>query len=157
MTFNNNYRVEDINYYFKRSLDFKKIESRKEIFKPLGLHYDVMSMYGDINELVNPYLKFIRPIKEFVRPLFVSGKTRFYLEDFECKPIINKKPQILFLTRLWDPDSTGVESELLRNERKLIDSSRIECIKMLKEQFGDSFIGGIYDSEFARKYHQEWL
>ncbi|EKQ56942.1 MULTISPECIES: glycosyltransferase [unclassified Clostridium] len=143
-------KIDNIDYYFKRS--FKSIEASKYNFKsyPLGLNYNVYSKNGNILDLKEVIKnKLIKIIKNY--------KYNFYPEDFESFSISEDKPKICFLTRVWDTNSKEIENEDVRKEREEINNFRVECIKACKENFKENFIGGIEDSEFARKYFSEFI
>ena len=66
-------------------------------------------------------------------------------------PHVSDKPKILFMARLWDPDGEfpGQLTEEMRTERDTINRVRAECIRRLRDAFGDSFYGGVTPSPFA--------
>ena len=143
-----NMDIRNVDYYFKRS--FKKEIAEQYEFKsyPLGLNYNVYSEYKSI-------LGIKENIKNIIRKIVRNDKYNFYTKDFECKPIISDNPEICFLTRVWDTDGYEIENEYIRQERKEINEFRVECIRACKREFGDKFIGGIEDSEFARNNYND--
>lgn len=143
-----NMDIRNVDYYFKRS--FKKEIAEQYEFKsfPLGLNYNVYSEYKSI-------LGIKENIKNILRKVVKNDKYNFYTKDFECKPIISDNPKICFLTRVWDTDGYEIENEDIRQERKEINEFRVECIRACKREFGDKFIGGIEDSEFARNNYKD--
>lgn len=143
-------KIENIDYYFKRS--FKQDLANRYSFKsyPLGLNYLVF----------HPKKKIIASKKQYIKELFKSIKgnsKKFFTEDFETLPIISENPKVMFLTRLWDINDKNIENDDVREERRQINQFRIECIKACRERFGNSFIGGIEDSNFARQYAPEYI
>ena len=141
-------KIKNIDYYFKRS--FKKEVANKYEFKsfPLGLNYNVYSEYRNILGLQD---RIKNKIKKFIR----KDKYNFYSRDFEKAPIPSNNPKICFLTRVWDINGKEIENENVRKERDEINKFRVECIRACKKAFGDNFIGGIEDSEFAREYYSD--
>ena len=97
---------------------------------PLGMNY-MVSCKG------NPYSK-----ESLKNMLFILRGDKinayFTCDKFAC-PVIFKEglTKIVFFTRLWENENN-------------INSTRIEIIRRLKKEFGDRFIGGLYDSELAR-------
>ena len=143
-----NMNIKDIDYYFKRS--FRSDIANKYKFKsfPLGLNYNVYSEHGSIFGIKEV-------IKNKLRKIIRKSKYDFYTRDFEQAPIVSEKPKICFLTRVWDTNGEEIENEDVRKERKEINDFRVACIKACKKEFGEQFIGGIEDSEFARNNYKE--
>ena len=141
-------KINNIDYYFKRS--FKSEIANKYNFKsfPLGLNYNVYSEYRNI-------LGFLDSMKNRLRKCIKKNKYNFYSEDFEENPMPSDNPKICFLTRVWDINGEEIENENVKKERDEINNFRVECIQACKKEFGDNFIGGIEDSEFARKYYSD--
>lgn len=142
--------ISDIDYYFKRS--FKSYEANKYSFKayPLGLNYNVYSKNGNILDKKDVIKnKLIKVVKNY--------KYDFYAEDFESFSLSEDIPKICFLARVWDTNSKEIENENVRQEREEINKFRVACIKACKENFKENFIGGIEDSEFARKNYPEFI
>lgn len=140
--------IEKIDYYFKR--DFKKGVADKYKFKsfPLGLNYNVYSEYRNVLGVQDR-------LKNKIRKVIRKYKYNFYSKDFEQVPIAGDNPKICFLTRVWDINGKEIENDQIREERKEINEFRVECIKACKNEFGDNFIGGIEDSEFARNNYKD--
>ena len=138
-------KINNIDYYFKRS--FKKDIADKYKFKsfPLGLNYNVYSEYKNI-------LGIQYKIKNRIKKIIKKDKYNFYTKDFEQEPIVSDNPKICFLTRVWDINGKEIENDIVRKEREDINKFRVKCIQACEKEFGDRFIGGIEDSEFARNY-----
>ena len=145
-----NMDIRNVDYYFKRS--FKKEIAEQYEFKsyPLGLNYNVYTKNGNVFGKKEIFLNYIKKIVK-------NKKSNFYFEDFECKPNITENPKICFLTRLWDPDAYEVENEKVRIDRIEINEFRANCIRACKKEFGENFIGGIEDSEFARNNYPDCI
>lgn len=142
--------INDADYYFKRSYDSSIHKRISEKIKPLGLNYNVYSSNGNVFGKKEILLNYIKKIIK-------NKKSNFYFEDFECEPNITNNPKICFLTRLWDPDAYEVENEKVRLDRIEINEFRANCIRACKKEFGESFIGGVEDSEFARKNYPDCI
>jgi hypothetical protein len=138
--FKNSFKVD---YYFKRSYDKQLNNYVPESCKvfPLGMTYPLTTEENlGFNILKNKMKGYIRNNKYFGRLLNLRGD--IFTTDFEFYPIPEENAKILFVTRLWDPDK--VESLKEKEERKIVNESRIVCIETCKRQFGDLFTGGIY-------------
>ena len=103
------------------------------------------------------------PKKEKVKKLIrmIPGTQYYngycYEENFRAEPKINNKPKILFMARLWDPagEFKGQLSEEKSEERRKINESRASCIRLCRNEFRDSFLGGITDSKYAVKEYPD--
>lgn len=142
--------IKNIDYYFKRS--FKSEIAKSYNFKsfPLGLNYNVYSEYGNL-------LGKKEDIKNRLKKVIKKNKYSYIEKDFEYYPFISETPKICFLTRVWDINAPEIENDEVREERKSINEFRVACIKACKEKFGERFIGGIEDSEFARINYSEYI
>jgi len=134
-------------FYFKRSyspiiLDYRPANTK--IF-PLGLNYNF-----------SPSIKKILPAEERLKSLLakilyfrrLKSKFLFPFGDFENLPIPNKKSNILFMTRLWNPKD--IKSDAEKEKWKILNDMRVECIRRCRENYGDTFFGGLQDDEFSR-------
>ena len=84
-------------------------------------------------------------------PEFFEGKANYKKKDFN----------ILFYTRLWDPDNIPVLScpsadaiayrDYMIDEWRRINASRIEIIRALSKEYGKRFCGGIQWCTLAEK------
>lgn len=129
--------------YSKDKNDTLPKELRGKIY-PLGLNWFVT--YSG-----NPLTPPSRGINGAIKRIKLTNS---YLSDFEA-PILkpNTSPKILFLTRLWDPDGKDILGNTeLAEERRYINKTRTDAIKILKERFGSSFFGGVYRDAFSETY-----
>ena len=133
-----------IDFYFKRSFDKENIINKFEKIEPLGLNYNVYSKRGNIFSEKDKVIN-------LVKILFKRKGANFSIEKFETEPSVSKEPKICFLTRVWDPYANEVENKNIREERIAINKFRVECIRACKKKYGINFIGGIENSEYARK------
>lgn len=67
------------------------------------------------------------------------------------EPHLSENPRILFMARLWDPDGEfpGQLTPAMQEERHAINESRAQCIRLLRDAFGERFCGGVTPSAFA--------
>ena len=97
-----------------------------------------------------------------LRPLGLKQwalSTRCYPQDFEaCLTRVRKKPRILFLTRLWDPDEPAVRQyPELQAEWRQVNADRIELLHRLQSAFPEQFTGGVSDNACARQLCPELI
>lgn len=150
-------------FYFKRSFIKNKLIEKgltQKIF-PLGLNY---SVYADEDILsiqkilwniqkglsIDNFLPFIR--SNLLLPYFLrtsSGKYTSRVSKFENYPEVIACAKILYFARLWEPSGRKDEKDRIE-----INRMRGECIRLLKNRFGDRFIGGLYPTPDAlANYH----
>lgn len=135
-------------FYFKRSFS---VERNQQMFPddchrmyPLGFNYYVTHPKNTADE----------PLwKAFLRSLKGKTPARYFVPKvFEgdgdapcCNP-----PKILFLTQLWEREA-WLEGDPANDEREAISNTRIEIIRALRREYGDSFIGGISNTSLSRR------
>lgn len=135
--------------YFKRSFSKEKnavlFPDLQYKMHPLGFNYHVTCGGNPINEPLWKHM--LKPLlgktpERYFRPEVFEGKARWEPE---------KSVKILFLTRLWDDHEPGFSDEE-NAERTYINNMRIEIIRSLRETYGDSFVGGLNNSELSRAW-----
>ena len=71
---------------------------------------------------------------------------------------LSKKPRILFLTRLWDPEEPAVQQyPELQAEWRQVNADRIELLHRLQSAFPAQFTGGVSDNACARRQCPELI
>lgn len=142
-------------YYFKRTVT---VESKKKYSKvyPWGLNLYINSDddFGYKRAMLNPFfLK--KMIGLFRSNSFLSnllhlknGKSITDLKSLYHRPVKHDFPYIIFSPRLWDPGRVQGEK---REERIRINNERIQFVRLLMKHFSGYFIGGIEDTEYARR------
>lgn len=141
--------LELCDYYFKRSLIHGKKYSNK--IKPLGFNcwvdYSRNNIFG---------IRFI--IEGFLRKVLGKPPYYFHYKNIEYPPIVNNnKKYIIFFTQLYDPKAKDVENDEIAIERQEINNYRIECIKKVKEEFGEKAYVGLYDNKYTREIAPEYI
>lgn len=150
--------LDKVDFYFKRSFSEKinKKYAIKNNIYPLGMNY-----YCTVknNPLEDRSLK--NRIKGIGRSIITRENDSPYIEKFEEVPTYNikRKPKIIFSTRLWNPEDVygSPRNNAIDRDKSFykdpeeINNNRIEIIREAKKIYGDNFIGGIYDSDIARK------
>lgn len=136
--------LEKSDFYFKRSYseqyNIKYLGDSKKIY-PYGFNYFVTFIK---NPLDGPYYK------ELLKKLLKRNRNTIFLSSaFEEIPRYVEHPKILFSVRLWPQDSSL--SDDLNEERVMINRMRINIVRELKNRFGNSFYGGLYDNAIAQE------
>lgn len=117
--------------------------------RPLGLNYYVTCPGSP--------LEAERSAKSRLKQWALS--TRCYPQDFEARLTrVRKKPRILFLTRLWDPEEPAVQQyPELQAEWRQVNADRIELLHRLQSAFPAQFTGGVSDNACARRLCPELI
>lgn len=142
-------------FYFKRS--FCRIkneelaeEQREKVF-PLGFNYLVTYPGNPLDQARS--LKEV--IRKAVKPLLKGWNDSYFTPQRFCAgPSVTQKPQIIFNTRIWEPNTGWTHGN---EERKYINQMRIEIICKLRERYRERFTGGIEDNAYARKLCPELI
>ena len=139
---------EDVAVLYKRDFN-SDINSADLLFKgkikPLGLNY---FCYDDrVRKLYFPGYRILRKtLREF---LSIESDENF--KTFENTPSKeNYSCEVLFLTRLWNPDSKEVENGKIAEERRIINATRIQIISELRKKYGEKAICGISGDEYSK-------
>jgi len=133
----------EVDRYLKRSYAADKIPgSLKHKVFPLGFNYQVLLRDADDFERQR-------------RSEFNQGTDGSHVSYF--RPTIEKmcsaprahEPRILFMTRAWDPFDNPDRSDEKIQERVRINDSRARCLELLRSEFGERFLGGFLQTDFA--------
>ena len=155
--------LDSVDYYFKRSFYKKYIEQKKEKQKifPLGMNYLVYSNRFDIYGLKR--LAFDKKQQKFYNFFQYSClsklfRKKVYIPNIQnCKslPDFNLNPKILFMTRTWNPNEFFNKKKA--EEVENINLNRAKCIKLLRKEFGDLFLGGFSHDDYSQKNFKDCL
>lgn len=141
-------------FYFKRNYSAAENEKFaqklsdpsvvKKMF-PLGFNYTVTYQWSPLNygtpwkERIKKFLHFKNTPNAYFKP-----------EVFEGVPDYNgRKPHIFFQTRLWDIPADYPEWK--KKQWEWINETRLSLVRMLKENFPDTYDGGLIDNEVNRR------
>jgi hypothetical protein len=150
-------KTYDTDFYFKRSYSPLMADyhpANCQVY-PLGLNYNVqpeknlLKYSGSIHARFKYFIKTNKLLKK------VSAKSFFYAHDFEYYPVKPARPNVLFLTRLWDPaDAKSQRSVELRTS---LNRTRVACIKKCRQEYGKDFTGGVFVEKFATANHRDLI
>lgn len=152
--------LDEVDFYFKRTFlpsYIEKLDNHHKIY-PLGFNYEVYSKHDGAvkrafwsNNLKDFLKSFIRSNYLLSKILKVEGSiATSNIKNFEGEPIVTDLPKILFMARLWEPDK--VNSAKSKAEREEINYTRATCIRKMRKEFGELFIGGLAGTDFAIKH-----
>jgi len=149
--------LDEVDLYFKRSFNKEeniKFKNYKKI-QPLGFNYWITTN-GNILDSYNRYQNNKLLIKNIniINNLY-KKKEITHFKNFEQLPYINKNPKILFLARTWEPSNEISNEE--NEERHNINRVRAECIRELKKEFGNNFVGGFSNTPYTFKNFKDCI
>ena len=137
----------ECDFYFKRSFKPELQDHlRKGKLYPLGLNYPFD--YEGTYPLTLP-----ERVKAFVKQNI--KKDTFKLRTYEYPPFKNPDNKILFLCGLWNPDQ--VNSDELKEQRRQINTDRMNFVRACKSEFGAQFTGGIQIDEYSQRIAKDIL
>lgn len=152
-------------FYFKRSLqseELKKLISNSHKIRPYGFNYEVISNPPDLFALRRSLLA--QNLREFLTGVgWSTGLANLWqfvpsLGKMEDMPPENAPNKIIFMARTWDPNQNSAHLDHKRKlDRDSINHGRANCIRALRNAFGEKFLGGFAPSELAKKYYPDLL
>lgn len=144
-----------VDLLFKRSWEPKQVaaSSRPERILPLGANLWVHADPPDWHAVKRVFLhRNKRFVIELARAFGMEKALRSVftprVADLEAAPPVDMPPRILFLAEAWDP-AGGVNPATTR-ERLQINQMRAQCMRGLREQFGELVTCGFRNSDFSR-------
>lgn len=150
-------------FYFKRSYDENYISSLAEGNKvfPLGLNYPVSSSERDFFKLHRA--RFYRgktKLKSIIKSLKIAeaiGKTgeTEQINNLEAYPDFDSEPKIIFMAKAWDTNC--IESKTQKESIEVINETRANCVRVLRQEFGGSFFGGLAYDDYSAKHFKDCL
>lgn len=155
--------LDESDYYFKRSYSPQYIqrmgEKGKKIY-PLGLNCPIYPTDLDWFGLQRDVFlsKGIKKL-DTLRSLSIVNRLIFTpnIHNMWSLPDYKRAPKILFMVRAWDPNDNPGRPQERVDERMYINDMRAQCIKMLRNEFGENFYGGFAHTDFAVKNYKEFL
>lgn len=148
------------NLLFKRSFDRKKnaLLCTPEKVRPTPPNF-LVTLRGNPAHLPAPCDPRREKIKKLVRMLPASSYANRHVleENLFSPPKCSPQPRILFMARLWDPagEFAGQLTSAMAEERRRINDSRADCIRLLRREFGDHFYGGVAASPFTTREYAD--
>lgn len=155
--------VRNVDFYFKRSYSDKevqKINDKGKIF-PLGLNYLVCSSGIDTFSMRRRILhtgreKLLTLGRALGIDYVLGGKTYVpRVEQFDCSPTFTLPPKIVFMVRAWDHRKAASKDKADAIES--MNQTRAHCIRVLKKEFGQHFVGGFLWDEYTKERFRDCL
>lgn len=152
--------------YFKRSLlPNLLLLPGGEKLRPLGLMSDVRTDFPNVFELRRE-LSGASSVAQRARilarwALATAGADRLGLVQrarwsrMRAAPTFGQEPRVLLMAGLWDPALVPEDAPGKREEWRLLNQQRAECIRALRREFGDRFHGGVKPTAFAQREYPD--
>ena len=149
------------NYYFKRSFSslIHNVISNK--IKPFDLNYMVKTNHISWQAIQRSWKMStgISRIKNILRECDIFNKISYLprLNELYLSPKPKQPFKVLFLCRLWEPtkdDYLTLTNEQME-DRIEINQMRVECIRALKNEFQDEFVGGLSPTDYAIEHFSD--
>jgi hypothetical protein len=159
--------LEKVDFYFKRSFnpEYHHDYLNASRIYPLGFNYhvttnnnplDKINIILKLNHCMNNYKKMANIFTKYI----YNYNFYFHVDKFEDTPRYSLHPSILFLTKIWSPYGESGESFVSiedKIEREYINKMRVECVRRLRKEFGNRFIGGLIPSKYTCKNFSEYV
>tara|TARA_R110001599_G_scaffold79463_3_gene215297 strand:+ start:434 stop:1519 length:1086 start_codon:yes stop_codon:yes gene_type:complete len=143
-------------FYFKRSYSIDIHSNISDKILPLDLNYMVKSNKFNWQNLVRTHQlsSGIERVKACIRELDIKNRVSYLprIDELHAKPNIDIPFKILFMCRLWEPekDDHWQLTKEQQEDRIEINNVRVDCIRKLKNEFGDEFTGGLAPTDYAK-------
>lgn len=140
--------LEEVDFYFKRSFIAEHARHSEKIH-PLGLNYCVYHGRTDFFKLARDASygsmpsRLKRVLKQVVWGCFPTPR------ELEAFPNLDQPARVLLMTQLWSPDKLTGPVEPPAEE---VNWMRVECIRLLRKEFGSRFFGGVMPDDFSRQH-----
>ena len=150
--------LEGCDFYFKRSYCASVVdalpESQKKKLRPLGLNYRVLPDCTDpfaMRRGASLHGMSRATLSAFRAALDTGNQLGFQprLADMHAAPRLDAEPRVLFQAAAYDPHDDPDRARDKIEERVLLNDARAQCIRLLRETFGDRFLGGFIRSPFT--------
>lgn len=143
--------LDDVTLYFKRSYQ-KKVHSRiSSKIRPLGLNHYIAPNNWEIDQYqrIAMYYKGLSLGRELLHYLLQLSFPQ--TNNFGNWPDYETELKILFMARLWSPEQ--INDDLPFEKVDEINKNRIECIRIMKSNFGSKyFFGGLQEDSYSLKH-----
>lgn len=148
-------------YYFKRSFSTEIHGVISDKVKPFDLNYMVKTNHISWQAIQRSWRMSTgkERIKNILRECDIYNKISYLprLKELYLGPKPEQPFKVLFLCRLWEPtkdDYLSLTNQQIE-DRVAINKMRVECIRALKNEFKDEFVGGLSPTEYALEHYSD--
>ena len=152
--------IERIDFCFKRSFSKERVKAlgvEAKVF-PLGLNYAVAPDRVDFFGFRRA-LRHAKGIHRVTGALYAlkcyRSSKHLRVNQLQAPPNFEAPARIIFLTTTYDPGRSKTDQK--KKETDHINRTRAECIRALRREFGDRFLGGISFNAGIKKGYEDCL
>lgn len=158
-------RLEHCDFYFKRSYSQRYVDSlprhRSKVF-PLGLYYRVLpdaAHWLSVQRALITGEGLAGKLASLVDAVDAANRLRYSprVRELESLPQPDLAPRVLFLAAAHDPYSSPERSKDKIDEMLAINDMRANCIRVLRKELGERFLGGFIHTAYSRRAHAHAL
>lgn len=156
--------LDGSDFYFKRSFDpavVATLPGGGEKIHPLGLNFPVYPNHRDPFSFrrILALEKAATWPAEWIRWADTGNRFSFLPRErfFGGEPDYGLPPKVLFLVRAWDPYDRQDRPQDKIDGIHAVNETRAACIRVLRDAFGDRFLGGFSHTDFARQHYPDVL
>lgn len=151
--------------YFKRSYSLAQTpQAWQTKVKPLGLNYEIYPDkpdWDDVRQLLAQPSLSRYTLRHLARLLSQASKYPLLfvptLSNIQALPDPDNEPRVLFMMHAWDPEEVADLPEAIRHDRHVVNQMRAECVRALRQTFGERFYGGFAHSAYACQHYPDAL
>jgi hypothetical protein len=150
--------------YFKRSYARRHVPDRLAAkVMPLGLICEVRNDGLDLHEAYRTTFEVIPAAERLRNTALFFAKTaaaalgagpRVGLSLLTSPPRPDLAPRLQFNVLLYDPDAAGANAEQ-RREYEAVTALRAGCVRLLRRELGERFVGGAIATPYALRHHPD--
>lgn len=151
--------------YFKRSYDASRVRAEfRDKVRPFGLNYEVHS--GRLNRyhliraarVRSAHTTPVQRLTHVLRQMSPRGATFVpTVQNMSAPPDPDQPPRVLFIVRAWDPANNPNLTPADVEFWHYLNATRARCIELLKQEFGEAFVGGFVHSPFTQRQYAKLL
>jgi hypothetical protein len=156
--------LREVDFYFKRSYADAEVTQLCENFKvfPLGLNYlvycDGFDRFSLERASLQEGLEVYRSVLRGLGVDYILGNRRYgipRLARMEAYPDLTAEPRVLFIAQAWNPEDAHTKEK--SDEREYINNMRADCVRLLRKEFKEYFLGGLIHDNYAQNKFADCL
>lgn len=157
--------LDACDYYVKRSFSASHVATLPrgaDKVLPFGLNYHVLPDFADafaVRRVPGSTTGIGDRVAALRQALNAGSGFTFYprVREFESAPTPALEPGVLFLATAYDPHDKPDRSAEKIEEREHANETRAQCIRLLRQELGQGFLGGFNHSAFTQQRYPDCL
>jgi len=132
-------------------------KNEKNVIKRLLFEFSIRysESRSNIPQLKKIFVQALKIINSRFRLRFLDKSLFGFTDDIEIPPTQPAEQIILLQTRLWSPSEVCATEDLIKLDE--MNRLRVNLVRVLKEKFGDRFVGGLIPTDFAKKHYPDHI